>query len=285
MPWQVSIIFGRAGVPLTSPYLHHRPSQGFIEITIKDLENVLHVEISRFWSKGLISVFTDSRSQFDPTTNSLTKLGENLKVGDIMLRKFDREGLPCKDERPWKVVELVYTKLLGVDDLKVGEEYGVYYRPEQVVLPFNLVEVDLNTKTYHFQSSFAGAADLRVSVHDLPSVYPAGTGMKAHADVNKVIVECLEKNKENGFSRLELLMNGIKKRKFTLHIGNCHVVEAIGSVVECTEPMIPCSTAISSLLVHLSQKTARHAGASWRNHTGATWRLLLRRPEGLVGNA
>jgi hypothetical protein len=192
----------------------------------------LHVEISRFWSKGLISVFTDSRSQFDPSTNSLTKLGENLKVGDVILRNRDCEDLTCTDDSSWRVVELVYTQLLGVDDLKVGEVYGVYHRQEQVVLPFKLVEVDLDTKTYHFKSKFAGAENLHVSVHDLPSVYPAGTGMKAHADVHKVIVECLVKNKNNGYIRAELLMDGIKNQKFTLDIGDSHVIEAIGSVVE-----------------------------------------------------
>lgn len=192
------------------------------------MENVLHVEISRFWSKGLISVFTDSRSQFDPATNSLTKLGENLKVGDVILRKLDCDGHPCSANRPWRVVELVYAKLLGVDDLKVGEEYGVYYRPEQAVFPFKLVEVDLDSKTYHFQSPLAGVEDLLVSVHDLPSVYPAGTGMKAHADVYKVLVENLELNRKGSYSRAELLMDGIKKQKFTLDVGNTHVIEAIG---------------------------------------------------------
>jgi hypothetical protein len=212
-------------------FLRRRPAQGFVEITIKDLENILHVEVTRLWSKSLISVFTDSRSQFDPATNSLTKLGENLKVGDVVLRKLDCEGRPVADDRPWKVVELVYTKLLGVDDLRVGADYGVYDRTEEAVFPFKLVEVDLDTKKYHFQSPFAGVEDLRVSVHDLPSVYPAGTGMKAHADVHKVVVESLEQNSRNGCSRVELLMDGIKKQKFTLDVGNTHVVEAIGSVL------------------------------------------------------
>jgi hypothetical protein len=86
---------------LALPFLFCRPSQGFVEITIKDLENVLHVEISRFWSKGLISVFTDSRSQFDPATHFLTKLGENLKVGDVILKKLDCDGNPCTQNRSW----------------------------------------------------------------------------------------------------------------------------------------------------------------------------------------
>jgi hypothetical protein len=197
------------------------------------LENILHVEVSRFWSKGLISVFTDCRSQFDPCTNALTKSGENLKVGDIVLHKLDSNGLLCPEDRPWRVVELLYTKLLDINDLKVGDEYGVYYRPEHVVLPFKLSAVDLRTKLYQFQSMHAGVEDLSFSVHDLPSIYPAGTGLKAHADVHKVVLESVDANPRGEHHRIELPMSCIKEEKFTLDVGNSHVIEAIGYVCYC----------------------------------------------------
>lgn len=186
------------------------------------------MEVSRFWSKGLISVFTDSRSQFDPSTNALTKVGENLKVGDIVLRKLDPNGLPCREDRTWKVVELLYTKLLDINDLKVGDEYGVYYRQEQVVLPFRLSAVDLRTKLYHFQSLHAGLDDLSFHVNDLPSIYPSGTSMKAHADVHRVVLESEGTNAKGENHRIELHMSCIKNEKFTLDVGNSHVIEAIG---------------------------------------------------------
>ena len=213
---------------LTSDVFIRRALQGFVEITIKDLENILHVEVSRFWSRGLISVFTDSRSQFDPCTNALTKFGENLKVGDIVVRKLDPSGLPCREDRSWKVVELLYTKLLDVNDLKVGDDYGVYDRQEQVVLPFRLAAVDLRTKLYHFESLHAGVMDLSFSVHDLPSIYPAGTSMNAHADVHKVVLESVVANSRGENHRIELHMSCIKREKFTLDVGNSHVIEAIG---------------------------------------------------------
>ena len=50
-----------------------------MEITIKDLENMLHIEVSKMWSKGLIQLHTDSRLMYDPMSNSLTKLGEHLR--------------------------------------------------------------------------------------------------------------------------------------------------------------------------------------------------------------
>jgi hypothetical protein len=220
-------------ISLTANLSFRRALQGFVEITIKDLENILHVEVSRFWSKGLISVFTDSRSQFDPCTNALTKSGENLKVGDIVLRKLDPNGLLCREDRSWKVVELLYTKLLDINDLKVGDVYGVYYRQDQVVLPFRLSAVDLRTKMYHFQSLHAGVGDLSFNINDLPSIYPSGTGMKAHADVHKVVLESIATNARGENHRIELHMSCIKSEKFTLDVGNSHVIEAIGYVVFC----------------------------------------------------
>jgi hypothetical protein len=125
-------------------------------------------------------------------------------------------------------VELLYTKLLDVNDLKVGVDYGVYYRLEQLVLPFKLTAVNLQTKMYHFQAVDNGADDLFVSVHDLPSIYPAGTGMNAHADVHKVVMECVDSNVKGTHHRIELHMSCIKRDKFTLDVGNSHVIEAIG---------------------------------------------------------
>jgi hypothetical protein len=123
-----------------------RPTQGFVEITIKDLENMLHLEVSRLWSRGVIELFTDSRAQYDHKTNSLTKFGKNLKVGDLMLRHFDEEGHQCRDYHCWRVVELVYTEGLSIEDLKVGHEYGVFVREKQAVESFELESVDLDSK-------------------------------------------------------------------------------------------------------------------------------------------
>lgn len=205
-----------------------RTLQGFVEITIKDLENILHVEVSRLWSKGLLSIFTDSRSRFDPTLNALTKYGENLKVDDIILHKVDPSGLPCHKDHAWKVVDLLYSKVLDINDLKVGLEYGVYYRLDQAVLPFKLKSVNLDTKMYHFASTISGVDDIFANINDLPSIYPAGSGMNAHADVNKVVLESTKPNHQRLYKRIELHMSCIKGEKFTLDVGNTHVIEAIG---------------------------------------------------------
>jgi hypothetical protein len=115
----------------------------------------------------------------------LVKKGENLKVGDVILHAVDKEGYVSETDNKWKVAELIYTALLNVDDLRVGREYCVYSKAEQAVLRYALTEVDLETKIYHFKSMVHGVQDIDAHMHDLPSVYPAGTDSHAHAVFTK----------------------------------------------------------------------------------------------------
>jgi len=202
------------------------PTQGFVEITIKDLENMLHVEISKLWSKGVIQCYTNSKTRYDLSTNNLIKLGEALKIDDRILRRFDPNGNPSKEYWSWKVANLIYTQPLGLDDLKIGVEYGVYIRMENAVLPFKLTGVDLISRTYSFKALRKGVADLKATAHNLPSVYPRGTAR--HADVSTVILECVQKGPSGGYARDELPMKSIRKEKFSLDIGHTHVIECIG---------------------------------------------------------
>jgi hypothetical protein len=122
---------------------------------------MLHTEVCRLWSKDLITVYTDSPAMYDHNSNTLTKLGENLKKDDLIRLRL---GDPCTT-LTWKVVELLYAKSLGVDDLKVGESYFVYNRNEQAVLPYRLMVVDLESKVRSSQSerSFGPSAQHALS--------------------------------------------------------------------------------------------------------------------------
>ena len=94
-------------LPAFSNLLFDRPTQGFVEITIKDLEYMLHAEVCKMWSKGLLSVHTDSRATYDPVSNSLTKLGKHLKLDDVILRGENKDD-------PWKVAEVAMPILLAL---------------------------------------------------------------------------------------------------------------------------------------------------------------------------
>jgi hypothetical protein len=203
-----------------------RPSQGFVELTIKDLENLLHVQVSKLWSKGVIQCFTDSRAKYDVASNSLTKEGGVLKKGDLILRRVDQDGESSSALFSWKVADVVYVRALGLDDLRVGTEYGVYIRLKEAVLPYKLSKVDLETRTYHFEALQKDDEDLEAPAHNLPSIYPKGT--LRHADISSVVLQCTVKNESGEFIRERLKMDGIRHEKFTLDIGHAHVVECTG---------------------------------------------------------
>ena len=187
---------------------------------------MLHVEVSRLWSKGVIQCYTDSKAKYDVGSNSLTKMGEALKIEDKILRRVDPNGNRSTDHYSWKVADLIFTQALGLDDLKIGKEYGVYIRLRNAVLPFKLTGVDLQTRTYSFKALKKGVDDLKATAHNLPSIYPKGT--TRHADVNKIVIESVQKGSSGGNVREELPMSRVRKEKFTLDIGHTHVVECIG---------------------------------------------------------
>lgn len=203
-----------------------RPTQGFVEITIKDLESVLHTEVSRLWSKGLISILSDSKAQFDHNSNRLTKFGRHLKVNDNILRQVDENGAPSAERYIWKIANLIYAQPLCLDDLRVENEYGVYLREHNAVLPFKLVNVCLRSRTYTFHSLTTGVGNLSANAQNLPSVYPKETD--AHADVHAIVLECTEVGCNGVKIREEIFMTDVKDDKFILDVGDCHVVEAIG---------------------------------------------------------
>ena len=197
-----------------------------MEITIKDLENMLHVEVSKMWSKGLIQVHTDSKSMFDHKTNSLVKLGEHLKVDDAILRRVNEEGQKVNDYHSWKVVEILYVNSLSVNDLKIGEEYGIYVRLENAVIPYKLMAIDLSTRTYTFMSLQLEGSELKVNAAALPPVYPKGR--TKHAEVSELVVESVKKGSKGGYVRESFPMKAIENKKFVMDVGHTHVVEAIG---------------------------------------------------------
>jgi hypothetical protein len=187
---------------------------------------MLHVEVSKMWSKGLIQVHTESKSMYDHKSNSLVKLGEHLKVDDAILRRVNEEGQKVNDYHSWKVVEILYVNSLSANDLKIGEEYGIYIHHENSVIPYKLMAIDLYTQTYTFTSLQLDGSELKVKAAALPSVYPKGT--MRHAEVSQLIVESVKKASKGGYVRESLPMKAIKNMKFTMDVGHTHVVEAIG---------------------------------------------------------
>jgi hypothetical protein len=204
---------------------NNSPTQGFVEITIKDLECMLHAEVSRLWSKGVIGVFTESKAQYDVASNSLTKSGEHLKLGDKILRRVDPNGNPSKEFHRWKISDILYAEALGIEDLRVGEEYGVHVKQENAIFQFTLIGVDLQTRTYNFKSQKKKIDNLAATTHNLPPIYPKGT---SHADANMVVITCSAKGDTESFYCEHFPVDELKGQQFVVDIGYAHVVECIG---------------------------------------------------------
>ena len=172
----------------------------------------------------------DSKASFDSETNRLTKLGMYLKVNDCIERQVDADGKECRRSFTWKVVDLVYSQPLRLNDLQTGTEYGVYVRQKGAVLPFKLIKVCLHSRTYTFVSLTGEVANLEINAKNLPSIY--AKDINHHADVHALLVECTRKGRDGRHTRQELLMRAVEQEKFILDVGNCHVVEAIGRTLE-----------------------------------------------------
>lgn len=210
----------------TESYAHLGNSlvkQGFVEITIKDLESILHREVTRLWSKEIIGVSMESKVGYDPALNSMVKLGEHLEVGDKVLRRVDPNGTPCKELHRWTIAEAQNAETLGVGDLCAGEEYDVYVKREKTVLPFKLTKVDLYTRTYKFESLKKKTKDIEVTPHDLPPVYPKGSKRL----FKTVLIKCDTKGDSDDF-HCDTLSEKLEGMKFIIDIGYNHVVECIG---------------------------------------------------------
>ena len=99
-------------------------------------------------------------------------------------------------------------------------------RQQGSILPFRLTKVCLRSRLYFFESQSEGIENLKVDAKNLPSVYTKET--KNHAGVRALLVQCTKSRKNGSNLCQELLMSEIGDTKFTLDVGNCHVVEATG---------------------------------------------------------
>jgi len=202
---------------------NHMVVEGLVEISIKYLECMLHAEVTRLLSKEVIQVFNGSKVRYDPESNCVMKLGEHLQVGDKVLRHVDPNGEASEGFHRWEIANVQYTKALGVKDLRIGEEYDVYKNHENSALTYTLSSIDLQNRTYVFESAKKNVKNIEAATHDLPSVYPKGTKRQAET----VFIKCETKGNSNKFHR-DRLSENLEGQKFVVDVGHSHVIDCIG---------------------------------------------------------
>jgi hypothetical protein len=152
-------------------------------------------------------------------------MGQHLKVEDQIIRRIDGNGQRSEKNHSWKVVELIPVLPLGLEDLKVGQEYGVFVYSKNSVLPLKLEKVDLQSREYTFTSLTEATTELKAAAHNLPAVYPVGT--TRHKDVDKIVIECSEEGISGTRRREEIPMKRVRKYRFDIDVGPTHVVECV----------------------------------------------------------
>lgn len=202
------------------------PAEGFVETTVKELKNLLHLEVTKMWSKGVVQCSTNAKARYDAETNALIKNGEHLRIKDCILLPMDAEGQASQELYSWHVVDLVFLPPLALTDLRIGREYGVYIRSKEQILPFKLAGVDLRSRTYTFQALEKGTKDVKGTAHNLPPVYPKGTNR--NAEPNKIVVECDRHVSGDKPYRHVFSIEEARGTKFKLNTNNSHIVECMG---------------------------------------------------------
>ena len=209
----------------TSSELHahmgsNLPKQGYLETTLKDLECILHAEVTKLWSKNIIEVCMGQNVSYDAGLNSLVKLGEHLEVGDKVFRRVDPMGNPCKELHRWSIAETQNAETLEIGDLSIGKEYDIFLKKEKAVYPFKLIKVDLYTRTCKFESLKKNIDDIAASPNDLPPIYPKGSKRL----YKTVTIKCETKG-ESGDFHCDSLSETLEGQRFMIDIGHNHVVD------------------------------------------------------------
>jgi hypothetical protein len=190
-------------------FLLSRPTQGFVEVTIKKLESMILDEVINLRSKDLIHFFSDSKIEYDAIAGTFEKFGKSLKQGDVI---FANEKL----SEIMEVKDYAYPKRLTARDLVVGQDYDIVLPRDKKVRSFRLVQMDDNADFYQF--SALGVKDVAGSFNALPPIYKSGQG---RIDPSGIIVDV------NGSLR-ELPFDANKDKKFRLDFSTSHVVVGTG---------------------------------------------------------
>ncbi|CAM9869363.1 unnamed protein product, partial [Ectocarpus fasciculatus] len=228
--YHLGTIYEDEFVPLsgeTDPHFGNTlPTQGFIEITIKDIEALMNLQVAKLASRGLLRHDTNAGCQYDVKTNQIGKLGAALKPGDLIHRDYDPSGRRSTKQYTWEVTDLVFAQSLSAQDLVLGDEYAMFDTMTRQVINVVLVGVHITKGEYVFQSLDESHDDVIHTVRTLPSIYKKGT--KVHGECEAIVIKSILRDEDGSFAYETLPFSKIGKMHYTLDVGHCHVAEAIG---------------------------------------------------------
>ena len=156
----------------TDPHLGNvLQSQGFVEVTIKRLEVILHEGLVMLASRDLVKYYAESGIEFDTDNDSFRMKGKSLNDGDSI--KLNEGG----DDRIWRVKRFAYASSINSpDELVEGMNYDLVPHGSKEVRSYCLEEKDADFDHYVFTAHDVGVKDIMASFRHLPPIYPHGEG-------------------------------------------------------------------------------------------------------------
>jgi len=241
--YHLGTLFEDVWIPATEETDSHLgntlPTQGFIEITIKDMEAIMHLEVSKLWSRDLLEIYARSSANFDYKKNVMTKQGNALKERDLVKRRVDPNGEPSEEFHTWEVVQLIGNKTLSPDDMTPGRSYNVYSRDQGGLLTMELVSADEGV--FDFRSTDEGLT-IQVTRSNFPSVYaydPKAKG-NARSSFKTIVFQSVDLNREGKLTRYEVEFASIMNESHIMDVGQTNIAFASGKPAVTKEHLTAC---------------------------------------------
>jgi len=199
------------------------PEQGFVEINIKRLEEILDRELVSLKSRELLAYYQNSEIIVDPETLKMAKKGGQLKRGEVIV---DASGTKLI------VKDFVYRdRRVDPATLRIGQAYRISEDGGSELFPYRFSHIDLHG-WLHFNNLCVQCKPFSVRQQDLPPIYEMIEGIESIEGVKSPTdVELVEIGKGSAADSHTVSSINFKSHRnevFEIDVSDKHVVLASG---------------------------------------------------------
>lgn len=195
----------------------HRPAQGFVEINIKRLEDILERELVSLASRELLLYYHNSEIIVDPETLKLQKRGQHLKIDEVVVGADGKKLFVSRFNYREKLVES--------SQLKVGAAYRISMEGGSQLLPYRLSHKDAYG-WFHFNNLSLQCKPFSAREAELPPIYESFKGEASPSEVE--LIEFGRGTAADTATQSSVNFTTLKDQQFEIDVADCHVVLASG---------------------------------------------------------